>query len=128
MYEPSQIWSYRAAPAATTSRDTRTGSSAYFLDDCTMSPRKPNAIPPGSFSPLALLTGKYEPMCTTSACFAAYAKSPVAASPAACLYAEIMDIPICIADHLEVVPPSQVLETMVGILTTCHIASPTSAF
>ena len=67
-------------------------------------------------------------MWITSACLDAYAKSPVAPSPAHWLYAEIIDIPICIADHLEVLPPSQTLPTIDGILTACQTAPPTSAF
>ena len=67
-------------------------------------------------------------MWITSACLDAYAKSPVAPSPAHWLYAEIIDIPICIADHLEVVPPSQTLPTIAGILTACHTLPPTSSF
>jgi len=37
------------------------------------------------------------------------------------------DIPICIADHREVVPPSQVLETAVGMWIAWYMLLPTSA-
>ena len=43
----------------------------------------------------------------------------------AILYAAMNDIPICIADHLEVVPPSQVRETMVGMWIAWYIDLPT---
>src|SRR4030042_5380891 len=85
-------------------------------------------MPPGSFGPRARRAGRISAIWMTPACFAANARSATAASPAHILYAPMKDIPICIADHREVVPPSHVLLTVVGLCTACHIDLPTAAF
>src|SRR5271157_755191 len=128
MYEPNQIWSYSMQPEATTSSDDFTGSSGYLRLVCTMSARKPKLNPPGSLGPLARLAGRMSAISTNAACFAANARSATAASPAHILYASMNDMPICIADHLEVVPPSQVLTTVVGMCTACQRDLPTAFF
>ena len=117
MYEPNHTWSYNGDAPPITSKVTSAGSSDTLLV-CTISENAPKVTPPGSFGPLALLAGIALAMEITSACFAAYEKSAIAASPAHNLYAEMKLIPICIADHLEVVPPSQARTTKVGTLDT----------
>src|SRR5512141_2775532 len=108
-------------PPATISRDDLTGSLGYLRSDWIMSENIPNLMPPGSFGPRARRAGRMSAIWITPACFAANARSATAASPAHILYAPMKDIPICIADHREVVPPSQVLLTVVGMCTACHI-------
>src|SRR5665647_1120932 len=124
MYDPSHIWSESIQPAATTSSDDLTGSSGNTRSVCIMSAMKPNERPPGSLGPRARRAGSMFAISMRLACFAAYARSATAASPAHMLYAAMNDIPICIADHLLVLPPSHVRETIVGMCTPCQSVLP----
>src|SRR5674536_125192 len=89
-----------------------------------MSARKPNERPPGSLDPRARRAGSMFAISMRLACLAANARSATAASPAHMLYAAMNDIPICIADHLLVLPPSHVRETIVGMCTPCQSVLP----
>ena len=117
MYEPSHTWSYNVAAPPITSKVISAGS-LLILDVWIISANIPNGTPPGSLAPLARLAGNIAAIPITSACLAAYEKSAIAASPAHKLYAVMKLIPICIADHLDTVPPSQALTTNVGTLLT----------
>src|SRR5665648_929923 len=114
-----------AAPAVSSA--TLHGSFWVILLVCTISDMCPKESPPGSFGPLALLAGSISDILTSAACFAAKARSATAASPAHMLYAEMKDIPTCIAIHLEVCAPSVVRETMVGMCTACQDVLPIDA-